>query len=161
MTRIGLRESARRIAPLAWPVFVGQAAVLAFSTVDTVMAARASALDLAALAVGGAVYISVFVGLMGVVLAIGPIAGQLYGAGKLREAGHETQQAAWLALALAVPGCALLLLRRAVPDPGAQRARGRRKGARLPARPRLRAAACARLHCLPRLQRRRVAGRRR
>ena len=110
MTRIGLRESARRIAPLAWPVFVGQVAVLAFSTVDTLMAARASALDLAALAVGGAVYISVFVGLMGMILAIGPIAGQLYGAGKLREAGHETQQAAWLALALAVPGCAVLLL---------------------------------------------------
>ena len=40
MTRLGLRQSARRIAPLAWPVFVGQVAVLAFSTVDTVMVAR-------------------------------------------------------------------------------------------------------------------------
>jgi multidrug resistance protein, MATE family len=110
MTRLGLSQSARRLAPLAWPVFVGQVAVLAFSTVDTVMVARASALDLAALAVGAAVYISVFVGLMGVVLAIGPIAGQLFGAGKLRESGHEAQQAMWLALALALPGCALLLM---------------------------------------------------
>ena len=33
MTR--LASSARRIAPLAWPVFIGQMAVLAFSTVDT------------------------------------------------------------------------------------------------------------------------------
>ena len=47
---------------------------------------------------------------MGIVLAVGPIAGQLYGAGKLRESGHEAQQAMWLALALAVPGCLLLLL---------------------------------------------------
>jgi MATE family multidrug resistance protein len=109
MTRLGWRQSARRIAPLAWPVFVGQVAVLAFSTVDTVMTARASALDLAALAIGGAAYISIFVGLMGVVLAIGPIAGQLFGAGKLSESGHEAQQAMWLALALALPGCALLL----------------------------------------------------
>ncbi|MDQ6639055.1 MAG: MATE family efflux transporter [Pseudomonadota bacterium] len=113
MTRLGLRHGARRIAPLAWPVFVGQVAVIAFSTVDTVMVARTSAIDLAALAVGAAVYISVFIGFMGTVLAIGPIAGQLYGAGKLRECGHETQQAMWLGLALAVPGCLLLL----VPDP--------------------------------------------
>ena len=103
MTRLGLRRGARRIAPLAWPVFVGQVAVIAFSTVDTVMVARTSAIDLAALAVGASVYISIFVGLMGTVLAVGPIAGQLYGAGKLHESGHEAQQAMWLGLALAVP----------------------------------------------------------
>ena len=73
MSRASLWQSARRIAPLAWPVFIGQVAVLAFSTVDTVMAARVSAVDLAALAIGASAYISVFVGLMGVVLAIGPI----------------------------------------------------------------------------------------
>ena len=109
MTRAGLLESARRLLPLAWPVFIGQVAVLAFSTVDTVMVARASALDLAALAIGAAAYISTFVGLMGVVLAIGPIAGQLFGAGKLRESGHETEQAAWLALGLSFLGCVILL----------------------------------------------------
>jgi MATE family multidrug resistance protein len=113
MTRLGLRHGARRIAPLAWPVFVGQVAVIAFSTVDTVMVARTSATDLAALAVGASVYISIFVGFMGTVLAVGPIAGQLYGAGKLRESGHEAQQAMWLGLALAAPGCLLLL----APDP--------------------------------------------
>ena len=39
MTRPRLKESALRLFPLAWPVFIGQIAVLAFSTVDTVMAA--------------------------------------------------------------------------------------------------------------------------
>ena len=109
MTRPSLGQSARRLALLAWPVFVGQVAVLALSTVDTVMTARASALDLAALAIGASAYISVFVGFMGVVMAVGPIAGQAFGAGKLRESGRQAEQAAWLALALAVPGCALLL----------------------------------------------------
>jgi multidrug resistance protein, MATE family len=109
MTRPSLRESALRLFPLAWPVFVGQIAVLAFSTVDTVMAARSSALDLAALAIGGSIYISIFVGLMGTIFAVGPIAGQLFGAGKLRESGHEAEQAVWLALALAVVGCIVLL----------------------------------------------------
>ncbi|MEO8310377.1 MAG: MATE family efflux transporter [Caldimonas sp.] len=113
MTRLGLRRGVRRIAPLAWPVFVGQVAVIAFSTVDTVMVARTTPTDLAALAIGASAYISIFVGLMGTVLAVGPIAGQLFGAGKLRESGHEAQQAAWLGLALAIPGCLLLL----APDP--------------------------------------------
>ena len=36
----GVLHSARRIVPLAWPVFVGQVAVLAFSTVDTLLVAR-------------------------------------------------------------------------------------------------------------------------
>jgi MATE family multidrug resistance protein len=109
-TAHGLIESARRIVPLAWPVFVGQVAVLAFSTVDTVMVARYSALDLAALAIGAATYITVFVGFMGVVLAVGPIAGQLFGAKKTAEAGAQLHQAVWVALGLSALGSALLLM---------------------------------------------------
>ncbi len=104
-----LAASAKRIAPLAWPVFIGQVAVLAFATVDTMMAARSSATDLAALAIGGSVYTTVFIGLMGIVLAVSPIAGQLYGAKHFEACGAQLQQAMWLALALAVPGCTLLL----------------------------------------------------
>ncbi|MFL6663806.1 MAG: MATE family efflux transporter [Rhizobacter sp.] len=105
----GLLHDARRIAGLAWPLFFGQLAVLAFSTVDTVMTARYAAADLAALAVGAAVYISVFVAFMGVILAIGPIAGQLFGAHRLDEAGRQLQQSIWLALGLSVLGCGVLL----------------------------------------------------
>jgi MATE family multidrug resistance protein len=103
-----LRASVRRIAPLAWPVFVGQLAVVAFTTVDTLLVARHSALDLAALAVGSAAYITVFIGLMGVVLALSPIVGQLHGAGQHGQAGRQLHQAVWLALALSVLGSTLL-----------------------------------------------------
>jgi len=101
--------SARRILPLAWPVFIGQVSVLAFGTIDTLFVARSSATDLAALAVGSAAYITVFIGFMGVVLALSPIVGQLHGAGRSDEAGHEVHQALWLALALSVLGSALLV----------------------------------------------------
>lgn len=104
----GLFASVRRIVPLAWPVFIGQLAVLGFGTVDTVLMARRSPTDLAALAVGSASYITVFIGLMGVVLAVSPIVGQLFGANRLREAGHQAWQALWLALALGLIGCTLL-----------------------------------------------------
>jgi multidrug resistance protein, MATE family len=106
----GLAHDVRRILPLAWPVVVGQVALLGFATVDTALMARHSATDLAALAVGSAVYITVFIGLMGVVLAIGPIAGQLFGAGRLREAGHQVWQTGWLALVLALLGALVLLV---------------------------------------------------
>ena len=157
MTRPRLQESALRLFPLAWPVFVGQIAVLAFSTVDTLMTARSSALDLAALAIGGSIYISVFVGLMGVILAVGPIAGQLFGAGRAprerppgRAGGLAGARADGDRLHRAAPA-------RALPRPGAGRAGSGREGARLPARPRLRPAGLARLHGLSRLQRRGLA----
>jgi len=102
-------DSLRRLAPLAWPVFVGQVAVLAYSTVDTMLVARYSATDLAALAVGSAVYMTVFVGLMGVVMAVAPLAGQQFGAGRQAEAGDQLHQAAWLALFLALLGELVLI----------------------------------------------------
>ena len=108
MTDTHLQGSVRRILPLAWPVFVGQVAVLGFGTIDTVLVARHSPTDLAALAVGGATYITIFIGLMGVVLAVSPIVGQLFGARRMREAGHQAWQALWLAAALALVGCLLL-----------------------------------------------------
>jgi MATE family multidrug resistance protein len=103
------RDSASRILPLAWPVFIAQLAVIAFGTLDTLLVARYASLDLAALAVGSAAYITVFIGFMGVVVAAGPIIGQFFGAKKLHEAGHQLHQAAWLALGLAVIGCTLLV----------------------------------------------------
>ena len=82
------RADVAHIVPLAWPVFMGQVAMVLFATVDTVLVARYSATDLAALAVGAAAYITVFIGLMGVVLAVAPIVGQLYGAKRLEAAGE-------------------------------------------------------------------------
>lgn len=102
------RHDTQRIFKLAWPVLVGQVAVLAFGTIDTVLLARMGSQDLAALAVGSAAYITVFVGLMGVLLAIGPIVGHHYGAQQKEEAGREFHQGVWLALALSALGALVL-----------------------------------------------------
>jgi len=105
----GVARSAARIGELAWPLFIGQISVVAFATVDTLLLGRHSSADLAALSVGAAAYITVFIGLMGVVLAIGPIVGQLYGAGHNEQAGRQFHQSIWLALALSVIGSTVLL----------------------------------------------------
>jgi MATE family multidrug resistance protein len=102
-------QDIRRITHLAAPVLVGQLAVIAFGVIDTIMAGRASATDLAAVGLGGSIYVTVYVSLMGVLQALAPIAGQLHGAGRSAEIGVEVRQAAWLGVALAIPGMLLLL----------------------------------------------------
>lgn len=100
----------RRLAPLAWPVFVGQISVLGFATVDTLLVARYASADLAALAIGTAAYVTVFIGFMGVVLALTPIVGQMQGAQRFADAGRQLHQAVWIALGCTVVGSAVLLL---------------------------------------------------
>lgn len=99
----------RRIAALAWPLLVGQLAVIANGVIDTAMTSRFSSTDLAALAVGASIYVSSFVGLSGVLQAVSPIVGQLYGAQRFERIGFEIRQSAWLALFLCLIGFALLL----------------------------------------------------
>ena len=98
----------RRIAALAWPVLIGQLAVITFGVLDTAMAGRASAADLAAIGLGGSIYVTVYISLMGVLQALSPVAGQLYGAQKHSEIGEEVRQAIWLGLVLAAIGMLLL-----------------------------------------------------
>ncbi|CAJ0743529.1 Multidrug resistance protein MdtK [Ralstonia edaphis] len=98
----------RRITALAWPVLIGQLAVIAFGVLDTAMAGRASAADLAAIGLGGSIYVTIYISLMGVLQALSPIAGQLYGAQRHSEIGQEVRQAVWLGLVLAAIGMLIL-----------------------------------------------------
>ncbi|MDB5770996.1 MAG: family efflux transporter [Burkholderia sp.] len=108
-----LRHQISRIAALAWPILIGQLAVIAYGVIDTAMTARFSATDLAALAIGTSVYVSVFIGLNGVLQALSPIISQLFGARRFEDIGFEVKQGAWLALFLSIAGSLVL----AFPDP--------------------------------------------
>jgi MATE family multidrug resistance protein len=98
----------RAIVSLGWPMLVGQLAVMANGIVDNVMAGHLSAADLASVAIGSSVYYVVFVGLMGTIQAISPVAAQHFGAGRLHEVGETWRQGQWLALAMLVPGALVL-----------------------------------------------------
>ena len=102
-------RDAGRIVSLAWPILVGQLAVITNGVIDTAMTSRFSAIDLAALALGTSIYVSIFVGLNGVLQAIAPIVGQLFGARHFAEIGTEVKQGVWLALFLSCLGCVALM----------------------------------------------------
>jgi len=98
----GIRSHTSRIASLAWPILIGQLALIANGVIDTAMVSRFSAMDLAALALGVSIYVSVFIGLSGVLQALLPTIGQLFGAKKLSAIGHEVKQGLWLAFSSVV-----------------------------------------------------------
>jgi MATE family multidrug resistance protein len=97
------------IARHAGTVLAGQLATMAFGVTDTIVAGRFSQQALAALSVGAAVYITVFVALMGVLQALLPAWAELHGAGRRHEVGRSVRQALYLALLAAVAGVLALL----------------------------------------------------
>jgi MATE family multidrug resistance protein len=94
------RSLVRELVRLGWPMLIAQLAVMANSVIDTVMAGRFATLDLAAVGIGSSIYVSVFVALMGVLLALTPIVAQMHGAGRHADIGEELRQGVWLAAAL-------------------------------------------------------------
>ena len=91
-------------------VLVGQLAVMAFGVADTVIAGRYSDSALAALSVGSALYISVYVGLIGVVQALLPIWAEMVGARKHQAVGRSLRQSLYLCGVLTALGMAALLM---------------------------------------------------
>jgi multidrug resistance protein, MATE family len=99
----------RVITRHAGSIWIGQLAVMAFGVTDTLVAGRHSDAALAALSVGSAVYISVFVALMAVLQALLPIWAELQGARRLTALGRSVRQALYLCAITAVLGLAALL----------------------------------------------------
>ncbi|MDL9997827.1 MATE family efflux transporter [Variovorax sp. J22P240] len=99
----------RVIARHAATVLVGQLAVMAFGVTDTIVAGRYAEGALAALSVGSAIFISVFVSLMGVLQALLPVWAELHGAGRTPEVGRSVRQSLYLCGITIVLGMAVLL----------------------------------------------------
>jgi len=105
----GLRERMKEIARQAWPVLIASWAGVAFGVIDTAMGGHAGALDLQIMALATSIYVTIFVGLMGVIHALIPILAQHYGAGREAEVGRMWGQGVWLAAGLCIVGGAFLL----------------------------------------------------
>lgn len=101
--------STSAILRLAWPLLLANLAVVGNGTIDTVMAGRLSATDMAGVAVASNIYVTVYIGFMAVLQALSPIAGHHYGAHRWRAIGDDLQQALWLAILLVLMALPCLL----------------------------------------------------
>lgn len=99
----GALKEARAIAALGGPLVINNLVQVTMQVTDTIMAGRLSGMDLAAVAVGGAVFMPVMVIALGILMALTPTVAQLHGAGKHTEVGHWVRQALWLGVIVTVP----------------------------------------------------------
>ena len=109
----GLRQEVRQQLWLALPILGGQLAQTANGFVDTVMAGRVSAVDLAAVAVGASVWVPVYLFMTGVLMSATPILSRNLGAQAYHRVNPVAQQGLWLALGLGL--LAALALRSMAP----------------------------------------------
>lgn len=89
---------------LAWPMLIGQLATVGMAVADVAMAGHASALDLAAVSLGAAVWSIIIVTLMGVMMSVNPLVAHHIGAAEFDQVPHVVRQALWKALGVGVVG---------------------------------------------------------
>ncbi|KZZ23968.1 MATE family efflux transporter, partial [Alcanivorax sp. HI0083] len=93
---------------LALPILGGQLAQTANGFVDTMMAGRVSANDLAAVAVGASIWVPLFLFMTGVLMSATPVLSRHLGGEAYHRINPLAQQGLWLGLGLGVL-CALIL----------------------------------------------------
>ncbi len=103
-----LLTAMRGLIAHAFPILIAQLASIGMMVVDTVVLGHVSAVDLAAVAIGGGIHVSVVFGLVGILQAVVPVVAHLHGAKRDDEVAGVLQQGFWLALALAIPGALFL-----------------------------------------------------
>ena len=99
-----LRTSLTRLYRLAWPVLIAQLATIGMMAIDTVVVGRSNTDNLAALAVGASIYVSLALALSGIVQALLPGIAHQIGRGDKAMTGKLIYQAFWLVVLLAVFG---------------------------------------------------------
>ncbi|MBK8524954.1 MAG: MATE family efflux transporter [Betaproteobacteria bacterium] len=108
-----LATQSRAIVGHALPILIAQLASTGMMVIDTVLLGHHGTVDLAAVAVGGGIYIAVVFALVGILQAVAPTVAHHVGAKREGEVAGALQQTIWLALALSLPGMLVLWF----PDP--------------------------------------------
>ena len=103
-----LLTAMRGLIAHAFPILIAQLASIGMMVVDTAVLGHVSAVDLAAVAIGGGIHVAVVFGLVGILQAVAPVVAHLHGARRDDEVAGVLQQGFWLALALAIPGALFL-----------------------------------------------------
>ena len=82
----------KKLIQIGIPILGSQLSYMLMGTTDTIVAGRASSLDLAGLGVGSAIFNTVWFLIAGVIFAVTPIIAQLYGAKKFTEIGIKIRE---------------------------------------------------------------------
>ncbi|MFZ3577361.1 MATE family efflux transporter [Virgibacillus sp. DJP39] len=96
------KEKLRLFTIILIPILVTQISMYLMNFFDTVMSGQAGAIDLAGVAIGSSLWVPIFTGINGILLAITPIIAHLIGAKASDQIAKKVQQGVYLATALAL-----------------------------------------------------------
>ena len=97
-----LNEKIKLFFTIFFPILVTQVSFYLISFFDTVMSGRAGAVDLAGVGVGSSLWMPVYTGLSGILLAVAPIVSQALGARNHQQIQRTLFQGIYLAIALSI-----------------------------------------------------------
>ncbi len=98
-----LQTEARQVTLLSAPIVATQLGQISNGFIDVMMVGRLGSAELAGVALGNATYFLFALIGIGILLAVGPMVSQAYGAGKHDPIGRTVRQALWLATLLSLP----------------------------------------------------------
>ncbi|ASK60924.1 MATE family efflux transporter [Virgibacillus phasianinus] len=97
-----IKEKLKLFTIILIPILVTQVSMYLMNFFDTVMSGQAGAVDLAGVAIGSSLWVPIFTGINGILLAITPIIAHLVGAKADHEIARKVQQGVYLATVLAI-----------------------------------------------------------
>ncbi|MFP8489414.1 MATE family efflux transporter [Gracilimonas sp. Q87] len=103
-----IKKEGQKLLQIGSPIIATQLISMGLNFTDTVMAGNLSALDLAAVAIGNAIFMPIAIFCMATLIAINPVVSQFLGARKFEEIGKSARQLLWLILLLSIPAFFLL-----------------------------------------------------
>lgn len=96
------REKINQFLHILGPILVTQLTLYAMNFFDTVMSGRVSSFDLAGVAIGSSIWVPVFTGLSGILMAMTPILAHQIGANNKKDVPFSIIQGIYLSVVLAV-----------------------------------------------------------
>lgn len=102
MPKKSFLHETRLLAALGTPIAIGQLAQMSMSFVDTVVAGRAGAVDMAGVAVGGSFWVPLICFSTGLLGCITPLVAQGLGSGQIKPLNRLWRQGFWLASMVAL-----------------------------------------------------------
>lgn len=97
-----LQQKTKLFFVILFPILITQLGMYAMNFFDTIMSGKAGAEDLAGVAIGSSLWVPIFTGVNGILLALSPIVAQLVGGNKKEKVPFSVQQGIYLSIALAV-----------------------------------------------------------
>ncbi|MDQ0258067.1 MATE family multidrug resistance protein [Evansella vedderi] len=87
---------------ILWPIMVTQVSMFAMNLVDTIMSGRVGTEDLAGVAIGSNIWLPIFTGINGILLAVTPIIAHFIGSGQKDKIAYTVTQAIYLSVVIAI-----------------------------------------------------------